>query len=57
MTDLGLLRYFLGIKVNQTENGIFISQAKFVANILDRFNKQNNKPTPTPNVMGLNLRK
>eukprot|EP00253_Pinus_taeda_P035494 PITA_35494 len=30
MTNLGLLRYFLGIEVKQTENGIFISQAKFM---------------------------
>ena len=38
MTDLGLLRYFLGIEVKQTENGIFISQARYVAEILERFN-------------------
>eukprot|EP00253_Pinus_taeda_P004637 PITA_04637 len=31
--DLGLLRYFLGIEVKQTENFIFISQAKYVADI------------------------
>lgn len=38
MTDLGLLRYFLGIEVKQTENGIFISQAEYVEEILERFN-------------------
>ena len=37
MTILGLLRYFLGIEVKQIENGIFISQAKYVADILERF--------------------
>lgn len=37
MTDLGLLRCFLGIEVKQTGNGIFISQAKYVAEILKRF--------------------
>ena len=37
MNDLGLLRYFLGIEVKQTKNGIFISQANYVAEILERF--------------------
>eukprot|EP00253_Pinus_taeda_P036168 PITA_36168 len=53
MTDLGLLRYFLGIEVKQIENGIFISQEKYVANILERFNMQNNKIAPTPTIVGL----
>jgi len=57
ITDLGLLRYFLGIEVKKTENVIFISQAKYVAEILERFNMKNNKPTPTPTFMGLKLSK
>ena len=47
----------MGIEVNQTEKGIFISQAKYVAEILKRFNMQNNKPSSTPTVRGLKLRK
>ena len=38
MTDMGLLRYFLGIEVEQNEKGIFISQAKYVNQVLERFN-------------------
>eukprot|EP00253_Pinus_taeda_P023702 PITA_23702 len=57
MTDLGLLKYFLGIEVKQIENDIFISQRKYVANILEWFKMHNNKPTPTPTIMGLNLGK
>eukprot|EP00253_Pinus_taeda_P031819 PITA_31819 len=44
-------------EVKQTKNGIFISQVKYVADILERFKMQNNKSTPTPTVMGLKLRK
>ena len=57
MTDLGLLRYFLGIEVKQREKGILISQEKYVAEVLKRFNMQNNKPSSTPTVMGLKLSK
>jgi len=47
MTYLGLLRYFLGKEVKQPENDIFISQSKYVADILKRLNMQNDKPMPT----------
>eukprot|EP00253_Pinus_taeda_P011133 PITA_11133 len=43
--------------VKQTENDIFISRAKYVAEILDRFNMHNSKPAPTSTVMGLKLSK
>ena len=38
MTDMGLLKYFLGIEVEKNENNIFISHAKYVNEILERFN-------------------
>ena len=34
MKDLGELRYFLGIKVMRSERGIFISQKKYVLDLL-----------------------
>jgi hypothetical protein len=34
MIDLGLLHLFLGIQVLQMDDGIFISQPKYVLNIL-----------------------
>eukprot|EP00253_Pinus_taeda_P034682 PITA_34682 len=43
MTDMGLLRYFLGIEVEKNTNGIFISQAKYVNEVLERFNMQESK--------------
>lgn len=54
---LGLLRYFLGIKVQQLEHGIFISQSKYAEIILKRFWMETCKPTPTPTAMGIKLRK
>eukprot|EP00253_Pinus_taeda_P009837 PITA_09837 len=54
---MGLLRYFLGIEVDQNENGIFISQAKYVNEVLGRFNMQECKAAITPTVMGLKLSK
>ena len=29
MNDLGLLHYFLGIEIDQKEDGVFISQKKY----------------------------
>ena len=57
MTDMGLLRYFLGIEVGKNENGIFISQAKYVNEVLEIFNMRNCKAEITPIVIGLKLRK
>eukprot|EP00253_Pinus_taeda_P021556 PITA_21556 len=57
MTDMGLLRYFLGIEVDQNENGIFISQARYVNEVLERFHMQDCKAAITPTVMGLKLSK
>eukprot|EP00253_Pinus_taeda_P029907 PITA_29907 len=57
MNDMGLLRYFLGIEIDQNKNGIFISQARYVNEVLGRFNMQECKATITPTVMGLKLNK
>ena len=38
MTNMGLLRYFLGIEVEKNENNFFISQAKYINEVLERFN-------------------
>eukprot|EP00253_Pinus_taeda_P011782 PITA_11782 len=57
MTNMGFLRYFLGIEVEKSGNGIFISQEKYVNEVLRRFNMQDNKAAITPTVMGLKLSK
>eukprot|EP00253_Pinus_taeda_P018080 PITA_18080 len=46
-----------GVEVDQNENGIFISQARYVNEVFGRFNMQECKATITPTVMGLKLSK
>ncbi|XP_059064288.1 uncharacterized mitochondrial protein AtMg00810-like [Cryptomeria japonica] len=57
MTDLGLMRYFLGIEVHQSSTRIFICQSKYANEILKRFDMLKSKPAPTPVTIGLKLRK
>lgn len=35
ITDLGMMHYFLGIEIKQLNDGVFISQEKYVVNLLD----------------------
>ncbi|XP_039015826.1 uncharacterized mitochondrial protein AtMg00810-like [Hibiscus syriacus] len=46
MTDLGLLHYFLEIEIK--EKMVFISQRKYVADLLKRFNMLSCKMAATP---------
>ncbi|XP_057518378.1 uncharacterized mitochondrial protein AtMg00810-like [Amaranthus tricolor] len=48
MKDLGSLSYFLGIAVTHNAQGLFLSQSKYAANILDRAGMTDCKSTPTP---------
>ena len=52
MTDLGLMRYFLGIQVKQEKGQIFLSQEKYTEDLLKKFHMNNCKPVSTP--LGLN---
>ncbi|KAG8485451.1 hypothetical protein CXB51_021502 [Gossypium anomalum] len=48
MTDLGIMTYFLGMEVNQSNRGIFISQHAFALKILNKFCMTNCKAVSTP---------
>nr|CAD1844000.1 unnamed protein product [Ananas comosus var. bracteatus] len=37
MTDLDLMNYFLGLEVTQGEKEFFVSQKKYISNLLERF--------------------
>jgi hypothetical protein len=47
MKDLGSLNYFLGISVTRHEGGLFLSQQKYAAEIIDRASMSAFKPTQT----------
>nr|GEW59474.1 ribonuclease H-like domain-containing protein [Tanacetum cinerariifolium] len=48
MSSMGELTFFLGLQVKQKEDGIFISQDKYVAEILNKFHFLGLKTTSTP---------
>lgn len=48
MKDLGTLHFFLGIQVQHTSHGLFLSQSKYVTDLLDRAKMTRAKPTKTP---------
>ncbi|XP_022024683.1 uncharacterized mitochondrial protein AtMg00810-like [Helianthus annuus] len=48
MTDLGRLHHFLGIKVDQLKNGIFLSQQQYAKDIISRASMTACKPCTTP---------
>ncbi|GJS11439.1 retrovirus-related pol polyprotein from transposon TNT 1-94 [Tanacetum coccineum] len=48
MSSMGELTFFLGLQVNQKEDGIFISKDKYVADILRKFSFTDVRITSTP---------
>ena len=53
--DLGMLRYFLGIEVMRSKHEIFLSQRKYVLDLLSETGKLGVKPCSSPMVLGLHL--
>jgi ribosomal protein L4 len=49
---IGELRYFLGFQIKQLQDGTFISQTKYIQDILKKFGMKDAKPIKTP--MGTN---
>ena len=57
MTDLGKMKYFLGIEVTQNVEGIFICQKKYAREVLERFGMEKSNPMTNPMVPGCKLSK
>eukprot|EP00253_Pinus_taeda_P001666 PITA_01666 len=52
---LGELTYFLGIQVQQEKDGIFLSQTKYLKEILKKYGMKECKPVCTPMIVGCSL--
>jgi hypothetical protein len=52
MSMMGELKYFLGFQIKQLQDGTFISQTKYIQDILNKFGMKDGKPIKTP--MGTN---
>jgi hypothetical protein len=57
MTDLGIMKCFLGIGVDQSTKGIFVCQQKYAADIIKRFRMEECNPAETPIPLGTKLSK
>ena len=53
--DLGMLRYFLGVEIMWSKHGIFLSQRKYVLDLLSETGKLGVKPCSSPMAPGIHL--
>jgi hypothetical protein len=57
MSMIGELSFFLGLQITQRSEGIFISQEKYLREMLKRFQMEDYTPMSTPMVTGCKLSK
>jgi uncharacterized membrane protein YciS (DUF1049 family) len=57
MSMIGELSFFLGLQITQKSEGIFLSQEKYLREMLKRFQMEDSKPMSTPMVTRCKLRK
>jgi hypothetical protein len=57
MSMLGELFIFLGLQISQTNKGIFISQTKYIKEMLKKFEMEDYKHVKKPKVIGCKLSK
>lgn len=52
LKDLKQLNYFLGVEVYWDDTGIYLSQGKYISELLKKYNMTYLKPCPTPMTIG-----
>jgi len=57
MSMMGELNYFIGLQIKQTNDGIFVNQAKYCKELIKRFRMENSKHLATPMSTGCYLDK
>jgi hypothetical protein len=55
MSMMGELYFFLGLQVTQSEKRLFISQTKYIKEMLNKFQMEDSKHVSTPMVTGCKL--
>lgn len=53
--DLGYVKYFLGVEIIKTDNGLFLNQRKYILDILSDASMSHCKPTNVHMSTGTNL--
>jgi hypothetical protein len=48
MSMIGELSYFLGLQIKQLKNGTFVSQGKYIKDMLKKFDMSDSKSISTP---------
>lgn len=57
MKDMGLLKLYLGVEINQDSDKITMSQEGYINRVLDKFKMINSNPSKTPELVGQTLSK
>ena len=55
MSDLGILKQFMGLEIAQNSDGIMVTQSKYISDLLVKFNMAECKADPFPFLSGINL--
>jgi hypothetical protein len=55
ISDLGPLRYFLGIEISFTHEGFFLSQKKYIHDLLNRASLTDHRTVETPMELNVHL--
>ena len=55
MSDLGLLKQFLGLEIAQNSDGIMVLEYQYISDLLVKFNMAEYKADPFHFLLGINL--